>query len=254
MPMPDDHKAKRDLTIIIPTFNERDRIDVLLDRLFAACDLGGVIVDVVIVDDNSTDGTGCAAQQWATRRPVRVIHRARKLGLGSAVMNGLALPGAEIVGVMDGDLSHPPEMLPILFGEMVRGELDLVVASRYVPGGGTRDFTLGRRVPSRAGCLLARPLTPVRDAMSGYFLIRRTALAEFNTSVTGFKIGLEMFVRSRPRYCAEIGYVFTGRQTGTSKMSVAEATRFFAQLVRLSIAALSGERRLCARSARQSVD
>jgi dolichol-phosphate mannosyltransferase len=91
--MPGDQEAKRDLTIIIPTLNERDRIDVLLDRLFAACDLGGVMVDVIIVDDNSSDGTGWAAQQWATRRPVRVIHRPRKLGLGSAVMNGLAQRG-----------------------------------------------------------------------------------------------------------------------------------------------------------------
>jgi dolichol-phosphate mannosyltransferase len=254
MPMHGGEKAQRALTIIIPTFNERDRIDVLLDRLFAACDLGGVTIDVVIVDDNSTDGTGWAAQQWATRRPVRVIHRPRKLGLGSAVMNGLALPGAEIVGIMDGDLSHPPEMLPILFGEMVRGDLDLVVASRYVPGGDTRDFTLGRRLLSRAGCLLARPLTPVRDAMSGYFLIRRAALAEFKTTVTGFKIGLEMFVRLRPRSFAEVGYVFTARQTGTSKMGVAEATKFLAQLVRLSVAALSGEPHVSARSARHSVD
>jgi dolichol-phosphate mannosyltransferase len=253
MPMP-DREAKSELTIIIPTFNERDRIDVLLDRLFAACDLGGVMADVVIVDDNSTDGTGWAAQQWATRRPVRVIHRPGKLGLGSAVMNGLALPGAEIVGIMDGDLSHPPEMLPILFGEMIRGDLDLVVASRYVPGGGTRDLALGRRLLSRAGCLLARPITSVRDAMSGYFLVRRAALAEFDTSVTGFKIGLEMFVRSRSRCFAEIGYVFTARQTGTSKMSVAEATRFLAQLVRLSIGALSGIPRKGASNARQSVD
>lgn len=254
MPMHNDQKPRRAFTIIIPTFNERDHIDVLLDRLFAACDLGGVTVDVVIVDDNSTDGTGWAAQQWATRRPVRVIHRPCKLGLGSAVMNGLALPGAEIVGVMDGDLSHPPEMLPILFGEMVRGDLDLVVASRYVPGGDTRGLTFGRRLLSRAGCLLARPLTPVRDAMSGYFLIRRAALAEFNTSVTGFKIGLEMFVRSRPRCFAEIGYVFAARQTGTSKMGLAEATKFLAQLVRLFVAALSGEPRMCARNARQSVN
>jgi len=132
MPMPGDQEAKRNLTIIIPTFNERDRIDVLLDRLFAASDLGGLMVDVIIVDDNSTDGTGWAAQQWATRRPVRVIHRPRKLGLGSAVMNGLALPGAEIVGIMDGDLSHPPEMLPLLFGEMSSSTIRMRVGMNVI--------------------------------------------------------------------------------------------------------------------------
>ena len=87
----------------------------------------------------------------------------------------------------------------------------MVVASRYVRGGGTSNFPLGRWLLSRAGCWLARPLTPVRDAMSGFFLIRREHLDGFRTSVSGFKIGLELFVRSRPRRLAEVGYVFVGR-------------------------------------------
>jgi dolichol-phosphate mannosyltransferase len=219
-----------DVTIVIPTYNERDRIGLLLERVFDACDGEGLAVEVIIVDDNSADGTGAVADEWSLRRRVRVIHRTGKLGLGTAVLEGFAVAQAEIVGVMDGDLSHPPELLPGLFRTIAEGNFDLVVASRYVPGGGTSNFPIGRWLLSRAGCWLARPLTPVRDAMSGFFLIRRSQLDAFQTSVAGFKIGLELFVRSRPRRLAEVGYVFEGRSTGESKMSVAEGTGFLRQL------------------------
>jgi dolichol-phosphate mannosyltransferase len=222
--------TRADFTIVIPTYNERDRIGVLLERVFGACDHEGLAVEVVIVDDNSGDGTGTVADEWARRRRVRVIHRAGKLGLGTAVLEGFAAAQSEIVGVMDGDLSHPPELLPRLFRTMGDGTFDLVVASRYVPGGGTSNFPIGRWLLSRAGCWLARPLTPVHDAMSGFFLIRRAHLDEFRTSVKGFKIGLELFVRSQPRRLAEIGYIFVGRSAGESKMSVAEGTGFLRQL------------------------
>lgn len=222
-----------DFTIVIPTYNERDRLGVLLERLFHACDREGLAIEVVVVDDNSVDGTGAIADAWTRRRPVRVIHRAGKLGLGTAVLEGFALAQTAIIGVMDGDLSHPPELLPRLFRAIADGGFDLVVASRYVRGGGTSNFPAGRWLLSRAGCWLARPLTPVRDAMSGFFLIRRSHLDEFRTSVKGFKIGLELFVRSQPRRLAEVGYVFVGRAAGESKMSVAEGAGFLQQLARL---------------------
>ena len=156
-----------DFTIVIPTYNERDRLGILLERVFDACDRDGLALEVIIVDDNSADGTGALADDWARRRRVRVIHRAGKLGLGTAVLEGFAAARTEVVGVMDGDLSHPPQLLPKLFRTIEDG-FDLVVASRYVRGGGTSNFPIGRWLLSRAGCWLARPLTPVRDAMSGY--------------------------------------------------------------------------------------
>jgi dolichol-phosphate mannosyltransferase len=222
-----------DFTIVIPTYNERDRLGVLLQRVFEACDREALSIEVIVVDDNSADGTGDLADEWASHHRVRVIHRAGKLGLGTAVLDGFALARSEIVGVMDGDLSHPPELLPRLFRAIGGGGFDVVVGSRYVSGGGTANFALGRLLLSRAGCWLARPLTPVRDPMSGFFLIRRAHLDGFRTSVSGFKIGLELLVRTRPRRVAEIGYVLVGRTLGASKMSLAEATGFVQQLVSL---------------------
>jgi dolichol-phosphate mannosyltransferase len=232
-----------DFTIVIPTYNERDRLGVLLERVFEACDRDALAVEVVIVDDNSADGTGEVADDWARRRRVRVIHRAGKLGLGTAVLEGFALARTDVVGVMDGDLSHPPELLPRLFRTITEGSFDLVVGSRYVSGGGTANFPIGRWLLSRAGCWLARPLTPVRDAMSGFFLIRRAHLDGFQTSVRGFKIGLELFVRSRPRRLAEVGYLFVGRTAGESKMSFSEGTGFLQQLRGLYKHALSAPAR-----------
>jgi dolichol-phosphate mannosyltransferase len=222
-----------DFTIVIPTYNERDRLGALLERIFDACDHAGLAVEVVVVDDNSADGTGRVADEWAISRRVRVIHRAGKLGLGTAVLEGFAIAQTDVVGVMDGDLSHPPELLPRLFRTIADGNFDLVVGSRYVRGGGTENWAIGRWLLSRAGCWLARPLTPVRDAMSGFFLIRREHLDGFSTSVRGFKIGLELFVRSQPRRLAEVGYVFVGRTLGASKMSFREASGFLQQLVSL---------------------
>jgi len=228
------------LTIVVPTYNERGRLGALLERLFAACDREGLAIDVVVVDDNSADGTGDVAEEWATRRAVRVIHRIGKLGLGSAVLEGLALARTEIVGVMDADLSHPPELLPKLFRTITSRGLDVVVASRYIPGGGTAMWPLRRQLLSRLACALTRPVTPVRDAMSGFFMLRRERLSGFRTSVRGFKIGLEILVRSRPRSLAEVAYVFVDRTDGVSKMSFKEGFGFLTQLVRLYGDAIRG--------------
>jgi dolichol-phosphate mannosyltransferase len=222
-----------DFTVVIPTYNERDRIGTLLERVFDICEREALTVEVVIVDDNSADGTGAVAEEWARHHRVTVIHRPAKLGLGTAVLDGFSAATGEIVGVMDGDLSHPPELLPRLFRTIADGSFDVVIGSRYVLGGGTSNFPAGRWLMSRIGCWLARPLTPVHDPMSGFFLIRRGRLDGFRTSVRGFKIGLELLVRTRPRSVAEVGYVLVGRTLGASKMSVSEAIGFLQQLASL---------------------
>ena len=234
-----NNASRVDLTMVVPTYNERDRLGSLLERIFTACASRDVCAQVIIVDDNSPDGTGQLADEWARRGGVRVIHRPSKLGLGSAVLSGFAIAETDVVGAMDADLSHPPEVIPQLYTALKSGDLDMVVASRYAPHGGTQAWPIGRFVLSRLGCALSRPLTPVRDAMSGFFLLRSDCVQGFRTSASGFKIGLELLVRAHPRRVAEVGYVFAGREAGQSKMTLREGLGFLRQLERLYAYALS---------------
>lgn len=226
-------RARPDLTIVVPTYNERERLDALVEQIFASCARGALNAEVIVVDDNSPDGTGACADAWARHSPVRVIHRSSKLGLGSAVLAGFAAADSDIVGVMDADLSHPPALIPTLYSTLKTTNLDMVVASRYVAGGGTRLWSAGRTLLSRLGCWVSRPLTPVRDAMSGFFLIRRDRAIDIRSGTRGFKIGLELLVRAHLQHVAEVGYVFVGRTAGRSKMTWGEAVRFLRQLMAL---------------------
>jgi dolichol-phosphate mannosyltransferase len=218
------------LSIVVPTYNERDRLPDLVRALFDAYQRGGVDGDLVIVDDNSPDGTGAVADDLATRYPITVIHRAGKLGLGTAVVEGFNASDALIVGVVDADLSHPPGLVPRMLTAMLETGADFVIGSRYIPGGGTGDWHLSRELMSRFACLLARSLTPVHDVTSGFFLVRRELAKGVTISAGGFKICLELLVRSAPQLVVEVPYVFQARTAGESKMNFKEALGYLTQL------------------------
>lgn len=218
------------LSIVVPTYNERDRLPELVETIFAAYRDGGVDGELIIVDDHSPDGTGALADDLARHYRITVIHRSGKLGLGTAVVAGFEAASAATVGVIDADLSHPPALLPRMLAAMQDRRADIVIGSRYIPGGGTRNWPLGRLLMSRFACVLARPLTPVRDATSGFFLIRRDLARTVRISAGGFKICLELLVRGRPSSVLEVPYVFEGRTAGESKMNVREALGYFVQL------------------------
>ena len=221
---------RADLTVVIPTYNERDRLAELVGRLFAAAAEHRVSLEVIVVDDNSPDGTGQIADDLARAHLMQVIHRSGKLGLGTAVVAGFGAATADIVGVMDADFSHPPALLPKMLAVFLATNADVLVASRYIPGGSTPSWPLKRRLLSRAACLLARPLSPIRDAASGFFLIRRSIAREVNIKAGGFKICLELIVRGWPRTLVEIPYQFDDREQGESKMSTREAAGYLFQL------------------------
>jgi dolichol-phosphate mannosyltransferase len=218
------------LALVVPTYNESDRLPELVRAIFNVYAAAGLDGELVIVDDKSPDGTGKLADELALRYPIRVIHRPGKLGLGTAVIDGFAASEAEIVGVIDADLSHPPDLVPRMLRAMQDARADFVIGSRYVAGGGTKNWELSRVLMSKFACQLARGLTPVKDVTSGFFLIRRDLARGVAISAGGFKICLELLIRSAPKLVIEVPYVFTGRTAGESKMNLAEATGYLKQL------------------------
>jgi dolichol-phosphate mannosyltransferase len=222
-------------SIVIPTYNEAAGIGKLLHALgslFLQHSLDG---EIIVVDDNSPDGTGEVVEQLARELPVRCLHRAGKLGLSSAVIEGwkLARPESVALGAMDADFSHDVNALPKMVGALDSGEYGLAVGSRYVPGGGIANWPKRRIVTSKVACWLARPLTRVRDVTSGYFLVRRDALKGVELDPIGFKIGLEVIAKAHYGRAIEIPYVFTDRVAGESKLNEREVFNYLKQLTRL---------------------
>ena len=215
------------ISIVVPTYNEAASLPILAERLGAS--LGGRDWELVVVDDGSPDGTADIAERLAPGLPVRVVRRAKKSGLASAVMAGFEAARGDLLVVMDADLSHPPEVVPALVDAVVGGA-DLAVGSRYVRGGGTADWPLRRRVVSRVACLLGNALVPVRDATSGFFALRRAAIDGVRLNAIGFKIGFEVIARGRFRKIVEVPYVFRDREHGASKFGRREIAQYLVQL------------------------
>jgi len=226
--------------MIVPTYNERDRLAELVHAIFEAATTAGVELELVVVDDNSPDGTGAIADDLARDHRMHVVHRSGKLGLGTAVVAGFGAASADIVGVMDADFSHPPSLVPRMLAVFRSTGADVLVASRYVPGGSTPNWPFKRKMLSRLGCLLARGLSPIRDAASGFFLIRRSIAQTVTIKAGGFKICLELIVRGRPGRLVEIPYRFDDRELGESKMSLREASGYLFQLKDLYLERLTG--------------
>ncbi len=222
------------VSVIIPTYNERAALPVLLTRLGAL--RGTVELEVVVVDDASPDGTGALADEMAREGPlpILVVHRPGKSGLASAVLDGAAVAHGGLLTVMDSDLSHPPEQLPALLRAMDDGA-DIAIASRYVPGGGVEHWPLYRRVISRVATALARVVLGLRvyDPLSGFFATRRELLVGQPYAAKGYKLLTEVLARHPASRVVEIPYRFVDRQVGTSKLSSGEIVAFARLLWRL---------------------
>jgi dolichol-phosphate mannosyltransferase len=224
---------QRRAVICLPTYNERENLEPITEAILAATPE----VDVLVIDDGSPDGTGVLADELAAREPrVHVLHRARKEGLGKAYLAGFdwALArGYALVLEMDADFSHDPRYLPALIAKA--GEADLVLGSRYVAGGGTVNWGLGRRLLSRGGSLYARTIlgVSVRDLTGGFKCFRREVLEAIDlptVECSGYAFQIELTYRTLRRgfRVAEVPIVFTDRRVGQSKMSrriVLEAIR-----------------------------
>jgi dolichol-phosphate mannosyltransferase len=227
-------------TIVIPTYNEAGGIEKLLRTLDETFRTHGLDGEVIVVDDNSPDGTGAIVDRLSQELPVRCLHRPGKMGLSSGVIDGWKMARAESValGAMDADFSHDVRALPKMVEAVESGKYGLAVGSRYVPGGGIANWPKRRIVTSRVACWLARPLTGVKDVTSGYFLVRRDALDGITLDPIGFKIGLEVIVKGKYGKAVEVPYTFTDRIVGESKLNQSEIFNYLKQLRKLYLGRL----------------
>jgi dolichol-phosphate mannosyltransferase len=223
----------------VPTYNEAGSLPLLVERLAKA--LAGHEWELVVVDDGSPDGTADLADGLGRTHPIRVVRRAGKAGLASAVVAGFAAARGDVLLVMDADLSHPPEVAPQLIAAIADGA-DVAIGSRYVRGGGTQDWPLRRRVVSRVACLMGQVLVPVRDSTSGFFALRRAVIDGVHLNPIGFKIGFEVLARGRYRKAVEVPYVFRDRELGKSKFGQREILEYVQQLGQVTRDRLRGRR------------
>ncbi|MGQ9588304.1 MAG: glycosyltransferase [Thermoplasmata archaeon] len=219
--------------MIVPTYNERDNLDELVRRINKACSEAKLETEIVIVDDNSPDGTGARAEELAKTHAMKVVHRSGKFGLSSAVLEGVAASSGSVVVVMDADLSHPPEKIPEMVSKIGSNEAEVVFGSRYVKGGSVENWPIHRRIVSKGATLLARGLTKVKDPMSGFFAFRRDVIKGVSLNPVGYKIGLELLVKGEYSTVAEVPIAFANRRAGKSKLGASEYLKYIDHLTML---------------------
>lgn len=222
-------------SIVVPTYNEAGGIERLIVTLSEVFRTHGLDGEIIVVDDNSPDGTGAIVDRLAERYPVRCLHRPGKMGLSSGVIDGwrYARPDSDAVGAMDADFSHDVNALPAMVAALASGDYGLAIGSRYVAGGGIENWPMRRKITSLVAIALAKPLTSVRDITSGFFLVRRRALEGVELDPIGFKIGLEVIAKAHYGRALEVPYVFTDRVAGTSKLNQSEIFNYLRQLGRI---------------------
>jgi dolichol-phosphate mannosyltransferase len=226
-------------SLVIPTFNEGQNIaeivgilSELLDRTIPED------YELIVVDDDSPDRTWELALALMPKYPqLRVMRRETERGLSTAVIRGWQAASGEVLGVIDADLQHPPQILLQLWGEMNKGA-ELAVASRNVEGGGVSEWSVVRRFLSRGAQVLGLVILPevigrLSDPMSGYFMVRRSAIFNKPLSPVGYKILIEVAARGQIRWIAETGYVFRERVAGASKVTWKQYIEYLQHLVKL---------------------
>jgi dolichol-phosphate mannosyltransferase len=232
------------LSVVVPTFNEALNIAELVGRLTQLLDEPfGDRYEIIVVDDDSPDRTWELAQELAAEYPcLRVMRRRTERGLSSAIIRGWQAARGQVLGVIDADLQHPPEITLELYRVAARGA-DLALASRHLEGGGVSDWSLARRVISRTAQLIGLLILPgvvgrITDPLSGYFMIRRASIEGIELRPIGYKILIEVLARGRFPWIGEVPYVFRERTRGGSKATAKIYLEYLRHLLRLRFASL----------------
>ena len=224
-----------DVSVVVPTYHEVENLPLLVPRIHNSLNSAGKTCEIIIVDDNSQDGTIEACEALAKNHPVRLESRVSERGLSTAVIHGFVKARGDILVCMDADLSHPPERLPDLVGQLTNVGADFVIGSRYVTGGSTDgEWGLFRLLNSKIATWMARPLTNASDPMAGFFALPATRFKRVaNLDPIGYKIGLELLVKCRSSNVREIPIHFSDRIHGESKLSLKEQLNYVRHLGRL---------------------
>ena len=215
------------ISIIIPTYNESENIIKILHSIGEILPKN-IPTQAIVVDDNSPDGTGKIVEDYLKNvkkiadYTVEIIHRKAKDGLGSAILKGIQQAKGDTIVVMDSDFSHPPQIIPKLIESIKKYQYDIAVASRYIKGGKIQGWSLKRKIMSKSATLIAKKGLGIdtKDPMSGFFAFKRNIIKGLNIDAIGYKILLEILVKTRDVNIKEIPYTFQDREVGSSKLGV----------------------------------
>jgi dolichol-phosphate mannosyltransferase len=232
--------------LVVPTLNEAGNIGIVLDRAVSAMSQFRMPWEILVVDDDSTDGTGEIVRRYSEAESrVRLLVRRRQRGLAGAICYGWAHSNADLLGVMDADLQHPPDLLPLMISESYNG-FDVVIASRYIKPHSMDEWNPARRALSRlsvlASTLVQKPALRVKDPMSGFFVLRRECITGLDFQSAGFKLLLEILTRGHVTSATEVPFKFGPRHLGTSKAGAMTAVHYLSLLYKLSRELVFGER------------
>ena len=218
------------ISIIVPTYNEKRNIIKLIPNIYRT--LEEYEHEIVVVDDNSPDGTAKVAKELSKNYPVKVLRRSGKLGLASAILHGFKHAEGDILGVIDADMQHPPECIKDFVQAILSG-YDLAVGSRYMRGRNIQGWSRLRLLVSKGAIMLSKPLTDVNDPMSGYFFLRRKVIKGITFNPIGYKILLEILVKGCYNNIKEVPYTFKIRENGKSKLGIVEYINYLKLLYHL---------------------
>ncbi len=227
------------VSIIIPTYNESQNILRILKSISESIPKK-IPIETIVVDDNSPDGTGNIVEDYIenvkqfANHTINVIHRRAKDGLSSAIMSGIQRATGETIVVMDSDLSHPPSMIPKLL-DALKSKYDLAIASRYIAGGAIEGWSLRRKIISRTATGIAKKGLGIdaTDPMSGFFAFKKKIIGDLKFDAIGYKMLMEILVKSRGASMIEIPYTFTDREFGASKLGVSTIIDYIKSVWRL---------------------
>ena len=241
------------ISIIVPTYNEAENICDIIKSIKS--NLSEVNAEIIVVDDDSPDGTGTIVDEYIQstiqkdRHSVSIIHRKNRNGLSAAILNGVESSKGEVVVVMDSDFSHPPDVIPKMLDKIEKTQCDVVIASRYVQGGGIQGWPVKRKLISKAATEIAKKGLGVKakDPMSGFFAFKKNLIKNISFDAIGYKMLLELLVKTADVNIQEIPYTFTDRKFGTSKLgssTILDYCKSVWKLYRYGKEAAKKERRL----------